>query len=255
VCSGNSPESNAVVTSSEEQSVETPTPPALASLSPKDPAPIPIGTLGGEFRVDESGAATYTVPIALPQGIAGVTPQLALSYSSAAGNGVMGVGWNVSGLSGISRCRQTTEQDIAVAPLSFTNADRFCLDGQKLFAVEGAYGANNTQYRTEIDNQTRVTSYGVSGEGPSHFTVERVDGSISYYGTTDITATSRIDSTVELSDRTIVSWLITSTSDNIKNPDNSIYFHYLNGIADNIGNKEIVVDYIEYSGNVVDFKY
>lgn len=38
-----------------------------------------IGTMAGAFKVDESGNATYNVPISLPQGIAGVTPSLAFS--------------------------------------------------------------------------------------------------------------------------------------------------------------------------------
>jgi hypothetical protein len=70
----------------------------LAALPEDDKESTAIGTLGGQFRVDESGAATYTVPIDLLSGIAGVTPQLALSYSSAGDNGVIGIGWNIGGL-------------------------------------------------------------------------------------------------------------------------------------------------------------
>jgi hypothetical protein len=90
----------------------------LAALPEDDKESTAIGTLGGQFRVDESGAATYTVPIDLLSGIAGVTPQLALSYSSAGDNGVIGIGWNIGGLPGISRCRSTFEDDQMLHPLS-----------------------------------------------------------------------------------------------------------------------------------------
>ena len=39
------------------------------------------GGMPGVFRVNESGAATYSIPLELPAGIAGVTPSIALSLS------------------------------------------------------------------------------------------------------------------------------------------------------------------------------
>lgn len=43
-----------------------------------------------------SGTATFSVPIALPPGRAGVQPSLALSYASTGGNSCVGIGWNLS---------------------------------------------------------------------------------------------------------------------------------------------------------------
>jgi YD repeat-containing protein len=222
--------------------IESPTLPTVAPLPPEDIASSSIGTLGGEFRVDESGAATYTVPIAVPQGIAGVTPQLALSYSSAAGNGIMGMGWSVSGLSGISRCRQTYEQDLAITPISLTNDDRFCLDGQKLVAVNGEYGGSDTEYRTEMDSQVRVKSHDNSGTGPAYFTVERADGSTSYYGST-------LDSVRSAGDSTVINWMISQIQDNVSN---SIDFVYN---TTGFGTNELLISSIIYSGHSIDFNY
>jgi YD repeat-containing protein len=42
-----------------------------------------------------SGAFAYSVPIVVPPGRNGLTPQLALTYNSSGGNGFLGVGWNL----------------------------------------------------------------------------------------------------------------------------------------------------------------
>ena len=49
-----------------------------------------------------SGAAVTSIPIAVPP-FHGLEPSLALSYNSGAGNGWVGVGWALTGLSSISR--------------------------------------------------------------------------------------------------------------------------------------------------------
>ena len=103
-----------------------------------------IGTLPGEFRVAESGAATYSIPLTLAPGTAGVVPPLGLHYSSQRGNGLLGVGWSIDGLSAITRCRQTFAQDGTAQPLMFNDKDRFCLDGQRLLVTAVAPTARRT---------------------------------------------------------------------------------------------------------------
>lgn len=51
-----------------------------------------VGTLAGEADT-VGGAATYSVPIVVPPGRAGMQPALSIEYNSRAGNGVAGVGW------------------------------------------------------------------------------------------------------------------------------------------------------------------
>ncbi|QEI12563.1 SpvB/TcaC N-terminal domain-containing protein [Cellvibrio japonicus] len=121
---------------------------------------VPVGATASSFRVDESGAATYTIPILSPSGVAGVAPQLSINYSSQGGAGLVGYGMNLSGLGGISRCRQTLLQDSAAFPLSWGESDRFCLNGQRLMLVSGSYGAAGSTYKTEIDAYVVVTARG-----------------------------------------------------------------------------------------------
>ena len=111
----------------------------------------------GQFAVS-NGAATYEIPIQLPPGIAGVQPALALAYGSQSGNGLLGVGWNLSGLSNISRCPRALAQDNYRGAVNYDLNDRYCMGGKRLMAISGADGGNLTEYRTEIESFTRITS-------------------------------------------------------------------------------------------------
>lgn len=141
-----------------------------------------VGVTAGQFRVNESGAATYSVPIGTVAGTAGVAPEVALSYSSQAGSGPLGKGWSLSGMRAISRCRQTLMQDGESKPLTWTASDRFCLDGQRLLVVSGSYGAPGSVYKTEIDTFVRVTAVGGVVGRPDYFMLESKDGSKSLFG-------------------------------------------------------------------------
>ncbi len=163
------------------------TPPAAAGF--QDPGASSssdaIGSTAGNFRVSENGTATYSIPLAVPEGTAGVKPSLSLNYSGTTQNGIAGIGWSIGGLSAITRCRQTLEQDGQSKPITFTSDDRFCLDGQRLLLDStGNYGDANTVYKTEIESGATVTARQVVNGGPSYFEVRREDGSLSYYGQT-----------------------------------------------------------------------
>lgn len=142
-----------------------------------------VGTLAGEAAVD-GGAATYTVPITVPPGRAGLQPSLALSYNSRSGDGIAGVGWSLSGLSSIHRCPQSVEQDGKTVGVSYTSSDRLCLDGQRLVRVGGAaYGTAGAVYSTEIESYVRVTQYGGDIQsGVACFTAEEKSGRVLHYG-------------------------------------------------------------------------
>ncbi|MDO8345584.1 MAG: FG-GAP-like repeat-containing protein [Cellvibrio sp.] len=153
------------------------------STPPSTTTGSPVGALAGEFRVDESGSATYNMPIAVPEGVAGVKPQFSIGYNSQGGAGIVGVGANMSGIGAISRCRQTLLQDGGAKPITWTGDDRFCLNGQRLMLVStGSYGDVGSVYKTEIDAFVKVTAMGGSAGSPEYFEVEAKDGSKTTYG-------------------------------------------------------------------------
>lgn len=156
-----------------------------------------VGRTRGTFAVSPSGAATYTIPIWAPPGPKGLQPHVALVYNSQSGNGYVGVGWNLSGLSAIYRCNLTYAQDatsnpvnpppgvnnaLAPAAVTLTTSDGYCLDGQRLRLTSGTYGTAGSTYQTEIANFENVTAYGSAGNGPAYFIVQTPDGRSLQYG-------------------------------------------------------------------------
>ncbi len=165
----------------------------------------------GSFAVSESGAATYSIDIDVPPGTAGIEPKLSLTYSSQGGNGLLGMGWSLSGLSSITRCPKTVAQDGVRGAVRFDANDRFCLDGQRLIAASGAYGTSGTEYRTEMEGFSRITSTGTSGTGPTSFTVETKSGlTMTYGGTTD----SRLH---PASNASVMTWSLNRVEDTVGN--------------------------------------
>ena len=106
---------------------------------------------------------------------------MSIEYNSQAQNGLLGVGFSLSGFLAITRCATTLDQDAFIDGVDFDSNDRFCLDGQRLVAVAGTYGANLTEYRTELDDFSKVVSYGTTGD-PSYFTVSTKSGAVMEFG-------------------------------------------------------------------------
>jgi hypothetical protein len=139
----------------------------------------------GKFDVSATGAAVYSIPIAVPAGTASMAPTLSFDYSSQSSNGILGIGWSLGGLASITRCPQTFAQDGIRGSVYFDSNDRFCLDGQRLVAINnGTYGADGTEYRTEIESFTRVISHGTAGNGPAWFEVRTKSGQTMEFGHT-----------------------------------------------------------------------
>jgi RHS repeat-associated protein len=181
------------------------------------------GRTPGAFGVTNSGAATYRIPVWTPPGVGSVGLDLALVYNSRSGNGVMGQGWSLSGLSAITRCNRTVAQDGAAGPVTNTLVDRYCLDGQQLKLVGGAPGTPGSVYATEIESFSRIVANGSAGNGPASFTVTSKNGLVYEYGTT-------ADSQVYAgSSGTIRTWALSRVRDRASaTGGNSISISYVN---------------------------
>lgn len=143
------------------------------------------GTLPGSLSVN-SGAAGYSIPIALPPGTADMVPSLSLDYNSDNSNGSAGLGWSVGGFSNIDRCGKTTASEGRADAARLVPEDRLCLDGQRLVLINGAwndntaYWADGAEYRTEIDTFGRIKARLTNGK--RSFTLENKSGETLYYG-------------------------------------------------------------------------
>ncbi|NLR75798.1 SpvB/TcaC N-terminal domain-containing protein [Leeia aquatica] len=199
-------------------------------------ADIP-GILQGQFGVGNAGAARYTLPIDVPVGVAGMKPDLALVYNSQAGNGPVGTGWGLAGLSSITRCPKTMAQDNVRGSVNFDANDRFCLDGNRLMLVAGSYGADGSEYRTELESFSKVVAHGSFGSGPAWFEVWGKDGRRHEYGKSP-------DSRLEMQGLTAAGlvWSISRTEDR---KGNYLTYSYLKD--DTKGSQ--LPDRISYGGN------
>jgi RHS repeat-associated protein len=121
-----------------------------------------VSNLKGELSVNQ-GALNYNVPLSLPVGTAGVKPSVSLSYNSNGSNGYMGIGWNISaGQSAITRCGKTIALDGKVQGVKYNSSDNICLDGQRLVLISGTKWHTNSEYRTKVDNYSKIVYDGTN---------------------------------------------------------------------------------------------
>ena len=134
------------------------------------------GSIGGTINVSATGVTTYNIPIAVPPGSHGIKPNLSVTYASKSGNNILGYGWQLSGLSTITRVSKKPYYDsLYYAPITMTSRDDYSLDGQRLICTDGT----NLNYHPENDPYTVVTLSALSG---GYFTVTTQDGTVMTYG-------------------------------------------------------------------------
>jgi RHS repeat-associated protein len=172
----------AVATDDDDASASSAT--ATVTILPSNPATGPAvstengypGAIEGQASVSVLGRAQANIPLVIPPGVANFAPKISLNYDSGQSNGVLGVGWNIGGLSSITRCNRDIAHDGISAAVDMTANDRFCLDGQRLILVSGTYGGNGSEYRLEQDTYAKITAMGEVGGGPEHFITRLRDG-------------------------------------------------------------------------------
>lgn len=203
---------------------------------------LAMGAATAGVNVSAGGQASYGLPIAVPPGIAGMAPNLSLSYVDGGINGPLGVGWSVQGISAITRCPASRVVDGAAKSVAFDGSDKLCLDGQRLIQFDPVTNLPSTsqvndalglagncaptsatvyrEYRTEKDMFARIRAYGtsgaVAGNGPACFKVWTKSGQVYEYGNVDAAAIDK--ATVYAMGRTAVAvWAVRRISDVVGN--------------------------------------
>jgi hypothetical protein len=106
------------------------------------------------------GSFSYTYPIRIPQGVNGIQPDISLVYNSNGGNGMLGMGWSLSGLPVIAR-------DGSYG-IDFDTDDHYVFSGQRLiysdpshyYAAKGDSG--DGYFHTERESFIRIAAYDAS---------------------------------------------------------------------------------------------
>jgi RHS repeat-associated protein len=119
------------------------------------------------------GLMSYQVPIAVPAGYAGVTPELSLAYSSGTGNTVFGIGWDLH--------TPYIERSTIHGLPKYQASDEFAADGGVILVEVESDGVPEYRARFEKDF-VRYRWHGRGNGQEGHWTAEYPDGTVGYFG-------------------------------------------------------------------------
>ncbi len=217
-----------------------------------------VAGLVGSFDVGTDGSSNYTIPITVNKGSAGVEPQLALSYSSSAPDGVIGVGWSLAGLGAISRGPSSAVLDGIASGVNFGPTDRFSFNGDRLVFVgninvpsrnESDYLTNGIidgdMFYTEAHQHSRIIYHGVPAL--DYWTVESKGGLRMTFGQT---VDSRIAPEVG-GEMRAVTWAVNKVEDLLGNYYQVTYLRdeFVGSTGTNLFFMDFKPEMIEYTGN------
>lgn len=192
-----------------------------------------VGSLPGNLSVNLNGSSGYRIPIGLPLGVNGMAPEIALTYNSNSGQGFLGKGWMIEGISKIHRTARTRYDSPIYGNVQMSTNDIFALDGSTLNPLDGAY--NSCEYTTATESYQRIYCHGDYLGDPDYFTLESKNGLTSYYGF-DVSSESKRESP----GLPYIEWYRDRIVDQHGN-----YVRYQYEIIED----EIVLKNIEYTGN------
>lgn len=162
-----------------------------------------VGSITDEFDVTPTGQFAYRVPINIPGGTAGMTPSLSIVYNSTPKNGLLGIGFDLAGLSMINRAPANIHKDGKAGFVNFSSTDKFMLDGQRLCLIKTVNGEN--EYRCETNPTSKIVAHGNDMDNPTGFTLYAKSGhTYEYTANTGNLTRSASD---------VLFWLLTKVSD------------------------------------------
>ena len=112
---------------------------------------------------EPSGSARYSIPILVPAGPAGHSPEISLEYNSQklrGGAGTVGLGWSIQGLSRIERDRKfgpAYDYESTTCAPELCYVDHFVLDQVDLICSDEPCTA---RYRTQVDDGRWIEFHG-----------------------------------------------------------------------------------------------
>ncbi|EJO9866296.1 TPA: RHS repeat-associated core domain-containing protein [Vibrio vulnificus] len=193
----------------------------------------------GVASVGIDGNAKYYYSIPVPLGVNSFTPELGISYSSSAQNGDLGVGWSLSGVESITRCKGSYFVDGNNVAVTGQKSDKFCFNGMRLVNVEGQYGAAETEYRTLSDTYKKIVLHRSMQEPDSWFEVWDSNG-----------VRSEFRPQHAPSGQAPLTWFLTKKNDL---SGNSISYHYKKN--PNEINSRVYLSEIDYSAFKIRLNY
>ncbi len=108
----------------------------------------------GQISITEgtlpTGGRTYTVPVMIEPGRNGAQPQISISYNSQGGDGFLGKGWSIGGLSAMVRGNFSIYYDGKTDGYYNITNDPFYLDGTRL--IKKSQTSGKIEYLTEQGN-------------------------------------------------------------------------------------------------------
>jgi RHS repeat-associated protein len=185
-----------------------------------------IAGLGETFHSDlHSGTGTLTIPLELPQGRNGFTPELALTYGSGTGNGPFGLGWSLTvpfiarkTSAGVPRYRDTDADPTAHDIFQFTGQD-------DLVAVQSAGPATGQRFRPRTEGAFGRIERHPDPADPTKDTweVHGIDGRRSVFGGLDAGGEPAAITNPATGSPRIFSWALTRIEDPFRNRIEYLY--------------------------------
>lgn len=161
----------------------------LSDLETRDGS-LPVANIPHNVSVTPMGSTSINIPFQLPAGAGGFGPNLSLSYDSHGPDGVLGVGWALTGLSMITRGNKSLFHDGQVNPMN-ANPGAFYLDGKRLLSTNvtrvengkiwGLYELEMYDY-SKIEGELNVVNGVPNWNNPKSFRVINRDGTTYKYG-------------------------------------------------------------------------
>ena len=193
-------------------------PPLIPGPKKPNPTVFDVGSPKGTFNVNSVGAATYDIEIELPNGGC-FSPQIGLSYSSQNGYGTVGYGFNITGISVISRTPKTLSQDGVIKGVSYSQCDAYSYNGKRMVLISGKDGCDGAVYSPLDNPHVKIILHGNDTSNYTWFEVHDAQGIVSRFGYND---NARLLVPVK-GYNCIMSWYVSSSEDKRGNCINYSY--------------------------------